>query len=649
MSPKAQAAEKSTSGKATGGGHGSGRTDTRGDSSRRKTTVFKTNSIGNSTCSQATARSVTMEVENRAGEGYPAQALLKMFYLPVQRAKLIAFLKQEEPTAMQSGWDWQQDNSKSTALQAQMVSLLTLMAANNNSAAITPEMLPVLCQSLGLPVPASTSASSASSASSSSLPPVSDTTGTLAQQIQTAITAAFSARDTGNSSKSLPPPAAAGTRSTATLTKIGSSASSALSVSSPSPTKAKDEVKTIAEMLMSGTITFEQAVPACAAAGIEFTRVMQSWQHCKATQLQLQRAEAGSSSQLAGAGPGPRSFFRTRSSAPASVALVYLDSGIAAMDRSVNQIMQNLECDENEENRSADFDLRTIAGEFGVFSDASSTASSRRASPTLEFATEDLDLGVLRFFSRRDGSIARSKVRKFFSKNTVTMGEMGLDIPDIPRHGAGYARDVPEDTMRNAARTCVHFMYANRLDLLGLLRKALADGTLSKGPCQVRFVDSPMSSAGTPASTPHRHRQHHSGHHRPSPSSSSSSSSASSSSTRQNLNARMECEDSSSPLEQRKRKERSTLRSDDNATDQPSPHETIDVDISTDVTGEKPPKRQHTVAAFFKTSSAGSASGSDGSGAASGSASSFSFGSSTGSASGSDGSGAASGSTTACL
>ena len=105
MPPKAQAAKKSTSGKATGGGRGSGRTDTRSDSSRRKTTVFKTNSLGNSTHSQATARSVTMEVENRVGEGYPAQALLKMFYFPVQRAKLIAFLTQQEPTTMQSGWD----------------------------------------------------------------------------------------------------------------------------------------------------------------------------------------------------------------------------------------------------------------------------------------------------------------------------------------------------------------------------------------------------------------------------------------------------------------------------------------------------------------------------------------------------------------
>ena len=68
------------------------------------------------------------------------------------------------------------------------------------------------------------------------------------------------------------------------------------------------------------------------------------------------------------------------------------------MDQSVNQVMQNLECDENEENRSADFDLRTIAGDFGVYSDASSAASSRRASPVLEFATEDLDLGGPPFF-----------------------------------------------------------------------------------------------------------------------------------------------------------------------------------------------------------------------------------------------------------
>ena len=152
MPPKAQA-KKSTGGKATGGGRGSGRTGTRGDSTRQKTTVFKTNSIGNS-IGQATARSITMEVENRAGEGYPAQSLLKMFFFPLQRAKLIAFLKQEEPAAMQSGWDWQ-ENTKSTAPNAQIVSLLTLMAANNNSSGLTPDMLPVLLQSFGLPVPAS--------------------------------------------------------------------------------------------------------------------------------------------------------------------------------------------------------------------------------------------------------------------------------------------------------------------------------------------------------------------------------------------------------------------------------------------------------------------------------------------------------------
>jgi hypothetical protein len=106
---------------------------------------------------------------------------------------------------MQSGWDWQLDDSKSTAPNAQMVSLLTFMAANNNISALTPEMLPMLCQSFGLPTPASTSASSASAALSSSLTSVSGTTD-LATQIQTAITAAFSARDTGNSTKSLPSP-----------------------------------------------------------------------------------------------------------------------------------------------------------------------------------------------------------------------------------------------------------------------------------------------------------------------------------------------------------------------------------------------------------------------------------------------------------
>jgi hypothetical protein len=209
------------------------------------------------------------------------------------------------------------------------------------------------------------------------------------------------------------------------------------------------------------------------------------------------------------------------------------------MDRSVNRIVRDLERDETEERRSADYDVRAIAGDFGVYSDVSSAASSRHASPIPEFATEDLDLGVLRFFSRKDGSIGRSKVRKFFDKNTATLGDMGLVIPDIPRLSSGYAKDVPEDTMRNAARICVHCMYTNRPDLLGLLRKALVDGTFSKGPHQVRFADSPVSAAGTPASTPHRHPHRHSGHHRPSPSSSSSSASSSSLSTRQKLNARL--------------------------------------------------------------------------------------------------------------
>ena len=92
------------------------------------------------------------------------------------------------------------------------------------------------------------------------------------------------------------------------------------------------------------------------------------------------------------------------------------------------------------------------------------------------------------------------------------LGELGLDIPDIPRHGSGYAKDVPEDTMRNAARICVHCMFTTRPDLLGVLREALVDGTFHKGPQQVRFADSPVTPAGTPASTPHRQT------HRPRPS-----------------------------------------------------------------------------------------------------------------------------------
>ena len=198
------------------------------------------------------------------------------------------------------------------------------------------------------------------------------------------------------------------------------------------------------------------------------------------------------------------------------------------MDRSVSRIVRDLERDETEERRSAYADARTIAGDFGVYSDASSAASSRHASPIPEFTTEDLDIGVLRFFSRKDNTIARSKVRKFFDRNTATLGELGLDIPDIPRHGSGYAKDVPEDTMRNAARICVHCMFTTRPDLLGVLREALVDGTFHKGPQQVRFADSPVSPAGTPASTPHRHPHLHSGP-RPSPSSSSSSSASSSS------------------------------------------------------------------------------------------------------------------------
>jgi hypothetical protein len=614
MPPKAKA-KTSTGGKATGGGRGSGRTGTRGDSARQKTTVFKTNSIGNS-IGQATSRSITMEVENRAGEGYPAQTLLKMFFFPLQRAKLIAFLKQEEPVAMQSGWDWQ-ENTKATAPNAHIMSLLTLMAANNNSSGLTPDLLPVLLQSLGLPVPASasTSTSSASSVSSSiaSLTSASQTAD-LTSQIQAAVTAALTEREAGKSTSSRLSPAKAGTRSASTPTKISSSASSVSTIPSPSPSK-KDAVKVIAEMLVAGTITFEQAAPACAAAGVEFARVMQSWQTRLSTQQRVQRSV--SSIQPAGTGSGlrssssSRSSFRARSPAPAPVSLVDLDSGIADMDRCVGRIVRDLDRDETEERRSSYADARNIAGDFGVYSDASSAASSRHASPIPEFSTEDLDIGILRFFARKDKTIARSKVRKFFERNVTRLGELGVDIPDIPRHGSGYAKDVPEDTMRNAARTCVHCMFTTRPDLPGILRAALVDGTFHKGPQQVRFADSPVTPAGTPASTPHR--QTHLSRPSLSSSSSSSASSSSVSRVRQNLTTRLH-EDQNTPLPQRKRKDR------DDVTGHPDPSEPVHIDISTDVTNEQPPK-QRRVAEFFRPVSTVSASGSGSSAAGSGSAS----------------------------
>ena len=616
MPPKAKA-KTSTGGKATGGGRGSGRTGTRGDSARQKTTVFKTNSIGNS-IGQATSRSITMEVENRAGEGYPAQTLLKMFFFPLQRAKLIAFLKQEEPVAMQSGWDWQ-ENTKATAPNAHIMSLLTLMAANNNSSGLTPDLLPVLLQSLGLPVPASasTSTSSASSVSSSiaSLTSASQTAD-LTSQIQAAVTAALTEREAGKSTSSRLSPAKAGTRSASTPTKISSSASSVSTIPSPSPSK-KDAVKVIAEMLVAGTITFEQAAPACAAAGVEFARVMQSWQTRLSTQQRVQRSV--SSIQPAGTGSGLRSSSSSRSSfrarspapAPAPVSLVDLDSGIADMDRCVGRIVRDLDRDETEERRSSYADARNIAGDFGVYSDASSAASSRHASPIPEFSTEDLDIGILRFFARKDKTIARSKVRKFFERNVTRLGELGVDIPDIPRHGSGYAKDVPEDTMRNAARTCVHCMFTTRPDLPGILRAALVDGTFHKGPQQVRFADSPVTPAGTPASTPHR--QTHLSRPSLSSSSSSSASSSSVSRVRQNLTTRLH-EDQNTPLPQRKRKDR------DDVTGHPDPSEPVHIDISTDVTNEQPPK-QRRVAEFFRPVPAVSASGSGSSAAGSGSAS----------------------------
>ena len=151
---------------------------------------------------------------------------------------------------------------------------------------------------------------------------------------------------------------------------------------------------------------------------------MQSWQTRQSTQQRVQRSVSGT--QPSGAGSGlrssssSRSSFRARSPAPAPVSLVDLESGIADMDRSVSRIVRDLDRDETEERRSAYADARTIAGDFGVYSDASSAASSRHASPVPEFTTEDLDIGVLRFFSRKDNTIARSKVRKFFDRNAAT-------------------------------------------------------------------------------------------------------------------------------------------------------------------------------------------------------------------------------------
>jgi hypothetical protein len=126
------------------------------------TTIFKTNSIGVD-AGNSTSASITMEVENRSGEGYPAQTLLKMFYNEDARKKLIGFLREQEPVAMQRGWSQQSQTDDSSS--SSMITLLSQMAMAGTSG--TPNVItPALLQSLqamvsGGPTPAPAFAMSA--------------------------------------------------------------------------------------------------------------------------------------------------------------------------------------------------------------------------------------------------------------------------------------------------------------------------------------------------------------------------------------------------------------------------------------------------------------------------------------------------------
>jgi hypothetical protein len=510
----------------TNTGRGNQRRNNDRDGSRRNT-IFRTNSIGHSANNAATAKSLHIEVENRAGEGYVAQALLKMFHDETARARLIAFLKVQEPHAITSGWSVPATPASATAPQsAQVVAMLSLLAAQNNPDSITPKNVPNILAALGL---SATDAAAAGyptvttqvpAVAPTVAPTASTTTPPLLNLLRSAFAKSSSLNTTGTPAAAavpgVPAPASAGAVSASTGS-IGSSASSVSSSAvslSPGPLQ-KDTVRNIARMILTGGMTMSDAQVSAGACDIAFSRVIQSLQSQRDKQTRASPRSHGAGLGPLPSTPGPTHVpapaFTTLAPAPArcstripapapalasELAHELAPSGVSSADpfdlRMHDEYFAQL-----------DASLRSTADSFGIHSGASSLASSRHASPSSnDFSEDDLRLGITKFFSRKNGDISRSKVKGFLAKHKTAMDASGLSTGDLPTAGAGYHKNTPESTMVDAARMCVHHMYATTPGLLVQLQHEASLVDTPRKHVSWSTGTSPASSVGTPARTP---------------------------------------------------------------------------------------------------------------------------------------------------
>ena len=483
--------------KKTAGGGRTRESDRRAGS--RRTTVFKTDSIGVSPNDIAKATSLTIEVENRVGEGFIAQALLKTFHNPVSRAKLVAFLKEHEPHAVAQGWSVPSSTATATGNSAdQVMAVLSLLAAQNNPSGINSTNLPGILSAFG--ISGATAAvlrppvTPPSAPSASRSDPLLELVRNALTPKATSGTGTTTRAATAPSGNLNPAPASAG----AVLALSGSNGSSASSVTpvtrvSPGPA-AKDTVRNIAKMLLSRLMTMEEARMAAAECNIEFARVLQSLQSQRDHALKAQPFEGRSET------PVQPSSRQERAGGLSSTVDF---SSMGTLDIST--------------------ELRDTANDFGLRSGASSAASSRQASPARDFESfgvdehyteHDVTLCIRQFFSRRNGDISRSKLKDFLKTNRAAMERSGFTLEDLPSAGAGFARNIPETVMRDSAATCAHYMFDKRPGLWDQLRceaQTLGDKageSDSAGPRRVSFntPSSPCSTASAASSSGPRSR-----------------------------------------------------------------------------------------------------------------------------------------------
>jgi hypothetical protein len=492
---------KSKKDKPTGRGGGKGERGGRvprsnghdgGNNRASGTTIFKTNSIGVD-AGNATSASITMEVENRSGEGYPAQTLLKMFYNEDARKKLIGFLREQEPIAMQRGWSQQSQTDDSSS--SNMFTLLSQMAMAGTSG--TPNVItPALLQSLQALVSGGSTPAPAFTMSAPAPAPTPNREGSLLlapasagnandersytmsqwQAIQTHNNTFGSAGFSG--SHALPPAPAPASQSPGGFT--------------PTTTAT---VSSIAKMLVAKTISMPDAKEMAEYAKIAFSRVIQSFQ------IRVDRAQNASGGGSApGNGPGRQNqhqqqlsslgrgsstranrkrtlsnAFNSPTGSTASGAESEYEASYNGAGQGHSFGMSDVDTD-NEDNGEeeqggahAPLDMASPDAQ-GSASDAAAgttpltpadqgtsaaiAAALARSNAKRELAIQDAC--IRRHFFRKNGTeIARSKVRTFCTKFAQAMRAQRFTVPDIPKNA-----DLPERDFIAYARVCVRYMFA---------------------------------------------------------------------------------------------------------------------------------------------------------------------------------------------